>query len=579
MPHFTNQDIATLLSNIGDLLDLKGENRFKIQAYHKAAENINQINQSLFDLWQSGADLTTLPGIGRAIADKLDELFSTGQLGFWERLAAEVPVSLLEVLTIPDVGPALTRTMWQELNITTVAEVRTAAQAGRLRHLPRMGAKSEARILANIERLQDRDEARRFHLGLAWPLAERLLAALQDLPGVQQVSYIGSLRRGRETVGDIDFLVAAKNPEPAREAFIHFPEVAAVTLVTANKAVVQFANGLEGELFWVDPARWGTALLCATGSKSHYAKLQELAQDQGYTLDFQALTRQSDGQQILFDTETALYEFLGLAFIPPYLREHLGEITTAQHNALPSLLTIGDIKGEVHCHSTWSDGSHPIEAMARAALARGYQYLAITDHSRSLGVANGLSIERLRQQRQEIEAVRARLPGIRLWHGTEMEVKADGSLDYPDEVLAELDFVVASVHSNLRQNQDTLTRRALAAINNPHVKLLAHPTGRLLTRRPGGDFDLAAICRAAAATGTMLEINAAPERLDLGDVHVRQAIEMGVKLIINCDAHSVNDFDNLHFGVTTACRGWATAADVANTRPVAEFAQLVNGRL
>jgi DNA polymerase (family 10) len=264
-----------------------------------------------------------------------------------------------------------------------------------------------------------------------------------------------------------------------------------------------------------------------------------------------------------------------LAYIPPYLREDRGEIGAAQRHELPTPLTVGDIKGEVHCHSTWSDGAAGIEEMARVALARGYQYLAITDHSQSLGVANGLTVERLRQQRQEIEAVQGRVPGIRLLSGTEMEVKADGSLDYPDEVLAELDFVVASIHTGLRQDRETLTRRALAAIRNPYVKLLGHPTGRLLPQRPPGDFDLEAVFQAAAETGTMLELNAAPERLDLSDAHVRRAIELGVKLVINCDAHHPADFDNLHFGVATACRGWARAEDVANTRPLEEFLTLV----
>ncbi len=575
MPHLSNQQVAAMFSNIGSLLDVKGENRFKILAYYKAADGISHLDQSLYDLWESGADLTALPGVGRAIADKIDELFTTGKLGFWERLTTEVPASLLEVLDIPDVGPSLARTMWQEMGLTTVAEVKAAAHAGKLRSLPRMGAKKEARILANIETLEDR-ETGRYHLGVAWPLAQRILTTLQNIPGVLQVEPIGSLRRGRETVGDIDFLVATENPDPVRNAFTNFPDVVAVTLRTDSKAVVQFSNGLEGELFWVDPVRWGTALVCATGSKLHYTKLRELAQDQGYKLDFYALTREQDGEQFLFDHEAALYEFLGLRYIPPYLREHLGEITAAQHNALPSLLSVNDIKGQVHCHSTWSDGAHTIEEMARAALARGYQYLGITDHSRSLGIANGLSIERLWQQREEIKVVQARMPGIRLWHGTEMEVKSDGSLDYPDEVLAELDFVVASVHTGLRQDRNALTRRALNAIRNPHVNVLAHPTGRLLTQRPGGDFDMEAIFRGAAETGTLLEVNAAPERLDLCDSHVRRAIGMGVKLVVNSDAHHVDDFDNLDFGVATACRGWATKDDIANTRTLDEFEKLVN---
>ncbi len=575
MSRFTNREVAALLANIGDLLEIKGENRFKVIAYRKAADNIAHLGTDLFDLWQAGQNLKNIEGIGQAIADKIDELFRTGRLGFWQKLTAEVPESLVEVLAIPDVGPKLARTMWQELGLTTVAEVKAAAEQGQLRQLPRMGAKSEARILASIEALARR-QTDRVHLGVAWPLARRVVAALKELPEVLKIEPAGSLRRMRETIGDLDFLVATDNPTPIMAAFQSLPDVEAVIAAGETKTSVRFKNGQQADLRCLEPSRWGTALQYFTGSQSHNVKLRELAQKKGFSLNEYALTREPDGQTFLFDHEAELYQFLGLAYIPPYLREDRGEFEAALKDELPQLLTAGDIKGEVHCHSTWSDGVGSIEEMARAALARGYQYLAIADHSQSLGVANGLSVERLRQQRQEINQVQARLPGIRLWRGTEMEVKADGSLDFPDEVLAELDFVVASIHTGLRQDRDTLTRRALAAIRNPHVKLLGHPTGRLITRREAGDFDMEAIFQAAAETGTMLEINAAPDRLDLKDTHVRRAIEWGVKLVINCDAHHPAEFNNLHFGVATACRGWATAEDIANTRPVEEFEAMVS---
>jgi len=574
MPRFTNQEVAKLFANIGDLLEIKGENRFKIIAYRKAADNIANLGQDLYSLWESGQNLKEIEGIGQAIADKIDELFSTGQLGFWDRLTAEVPESLTEVLTIPDVGPKLAKTMWQELDLTTVAGVKAAAEQGRLRELPRMGAKKEARILASIEALSRR-ETDRVHLGIAWPLAQRVLAALNGLPEALKVEVAGSLRRWRETIGDLDFLIATENPAPVMAVFKALPDVAEVIAAGETKTSIRFSNGLQADLRCLEPLRWGTALQYFTGSQAHNVKLRELAQKQGYSLNEYALTRERDNEKLLFDNEAELYQFLELAYIPPQLREDRGEIEAARRNELPVPLTVEDIKGEVHCHSTWSDGAASIEEMARTALARGYEYLAITDHSQSLGIANGLSVERLRQQWREIKTVQDRLPGIRLWHGTELEVKADGSLDYPDEVLAELDFVVASIHTGLRQDRDTLTRRALTAIRNPHVKLLGHPTGRLLTRRVEGDFDMEAIFQAAAETGTMLEINAAPERLDLRDVHVRRATELGIKLIINCDAHHPNDFDNLRFGVATACRGWATAEDIANTRPIEEFLALL----
>ena len=570
MPRTTNREVAQLLTNIGDLLEIKGENRFKIIAYRKAADNISDQGQELYDLWEKGENLKNIEGIGQAIADKVSELFETGKLGFWEKLIAEVPESLTEVLAIPDVGPKLAKQMWQELGLTTVAEVKAAAQAGQLRGLPRMGEKSEARILASIAALERR-VTDRVHLGVAWPLAMRVFEALQALPETQKIEVAGSLRRMRETIGDLDFLVATEQPGPIMTAFRGMPEVEEVIGAGETKSSVRFRNGLQADLRTLEPQRWGTALQYFSGSKNHTVKVRELAQKLGYSLNEYSLTRESDGEDLYFDNEPALYEFLGLRYIPPYLREDWGEFEAARADKLPAGLTVKDIKGEVHCHSTWSDGAHSIEEMARAALARGYEYLVISDHSQSLGVANGLTPERLRQQRQEIEAVRSRVPGLRLLQGTEMEVKADGSLDFPDEVLAELDFVVASVHTGLRQDRETLTRRALAAINNPYVKLLGHPTGRLLPNREPGDFDMEAIFQAAAQTGTMLEINASPERLDLNAAHVRRAIECGVTLMINCDAHHTDGFNNLHFGVATACRGWAKAADIANTRPWAEL--------
>lgn len=573
MPRFSNRDVAKRFADIGDLLEIKGENRFKVIAYRNAADHLENLSFDLYDFWESDSDLRQIEGIGQAISDKIGELFSTGKLGFWDKLAAELPPSLVEVLAIPDVGPKLAKAMWEELGLTTVAEVKAAAQEGKLQKLPRMGAKSEARILASIEALERR-ETGRVHLGLAWPLAMRVVAALKALPEVSQIEPAGSLRRMRETIGDLDFVVATAQPAPVMAVFKKLAEVEEVIAAGETKTSVRFRNGMQADLRCVLPQQWGAALQYFTGSKNYNVKIRELAQKKGYSLNEYALTRESDGEPLLFADEAALYDFLGLPYIPPYLREDRGEIEAAFKNKLPAGLAVGDIKGEVHCHSTWSDGAHSIEEMARAALARGYQYLAITDHSQSLGVASGLTAERLQQQRREIEQVQARVPGIRLWQGSEVEVRADGTLDFPDDVLAQLDYVVASVHTGLRQDRDTLTRRALGAIRNPYVKQLAHPTGRLLPRREGGDFDMDALMRAAAETGTFLEINAAPERLDLRDSHARRAIELGVKLIINCDAHHVEDFDHLHFGVVTACRGWASAENVVNTRPLDEFMTL-----
>lgn len=573
MPRFNNQQVAKLFADIGDLLEIKGENRFKVLAYRNAADHIENLSFDLYDYWESGGDLRQIEGIGQAISEKIGEKFKTGKLGFWDKLTAEIPPALVEVLTIPDVGPKMAKAMWEQLGITTVAEVKAAAQEGKLQNLPRMGAKSAARILASIEAVERR-ETGRVHLGVAWPLAMRVMTALEALPEVIQIELAGSLRRMRETIGDLDFVASTEQPGPIMAVFRNLPEVEEVILAGDTKTSVRFRNGMQADLRCVTPQQWGAALNYFIGSKNHNVKIRELAQKKGYSLNEYALTRVSDGEPLLFADEAALYEFFGLRYIPPYLREDRGEIEAAFKNKLPAGLAVGDIKGEVHCHSTWSDGRNSIEEMARAALARGYQYLAITDHSQSLGVASGLSAERLAQQRREIDEVQSRVPAIRLWQGSEVEVRADGTLDFPDEVLAQLDYVVASVHTGLRQDRDTLTRRALGAIRNPYVKQLAHPTGRLLPRREGGDFDLEQVIQAAAETGTFLEINASPERLDLPDTHVRRAIELGVRLIINCDAHHVDDFNNLQFGVATACRGWASSENIANTRPLDEFVGL-----
>lgn len=574
MSRRTNQDVATLLTNISTLLKVKGESRFKVIAYQRAAENITNLGQDLFDVWQAG-ELKQIDGIGPAIADKIDELFTTGKLGFWGTLIEEVPVGLIELLEIPDVGPKLTKQVWQELGITTVAELKDAAEHNRLQQLPRMGKKKEARILANIKAWEQR-ATDRVHLGVAWPLAQQILAALQDLPATHKVELAGSLRRMRESIGDLDILVATDQAGPVMAAFKELPNIDQLVATGDTKTSIRFTNGLQADLRCVAPERWGTALQYFTGSQNHNVRLRELAQKKGFSLNEYALTRQDDGQELLFAEETELYDFLGLAYIPPYLREDWGELEAARNGDLPVGLTVRQIKGEVHCHSTWSDGKNSIAEMAQAAVDQGYEYLAITDHSQSLGVANGVTVDQLPDQKAEIEHVREQFPELHLWHGIELEIRADGSLDYPDEVLADLDFVVASVHTGLRhQDRQTLTQRAIGAMQNPHVKLLAHPTGRLIGRREGGDFDMEAIFQAALETGTMLEINANPNRLDLRPAHVRRAVELGVKLIINCDAHRARHFQNNLFGVATANRGWATADDIANTRSATEFATML----
>jgi len=557
-----NQEVAEVFAAMADILAIQGGNYHRIMAYRRAAENVATLGRPLEEVWRAG-ELEAIPGIGKTLAAKIDELMRTGRLGAYEKLKAQVPPGVVEMLQVPDVGPRKAALFWQELGITSIEALERAAREGRLRGLKGMGAKSEAKVLAGVEALKRRTG--RTSLGVAWPLAHSMLDALRQVPGVVQAAPAGSLRRVRETVGDLDLLVAAENPEPVMACFRELDQVAEVLLSGPTKTSIRTHDGLQVDLRVLEPARWGTALQYFTGSQAHNIHLRGLALDRGLSLSEYRLKRE-DGSEILCATEEEVYAALGLPLIPPELREDRGEIEAALEDNLPDLIELDDLKGDLHFHTTWSDGHQSLLEMARAAQARGLKYGVVADHSHSLGVAQGLTADDLRRQRAEIEEVNRKMGGtFRLLAGTEVEVLSDGTLDFPDEVLAELDLVVAAVHSGLRQGREQVMARTLAAIRNSHVDIIAHPTGRLIGEREGADLDMELIFRAAAETGTALEVNAYPRRLDLRDVHVRRAIELGVKLAISSDAHDVNGFGVLPFGVATARRGWATAGDVINT--------------
>ena len=564
MSEMTNQHIAATFRLIADLLEIKGEVIYKILAYRKAADSLDNLGQNIQTIWQEGK-LTQIDGVGKAIAEKIEELLTTGSLGFLERLSAEVPPSLVDLLQVPDLGPKKVAFFWKQLGITNLAELEAAARAGKLRHLPGMGEKSESRIIAGIESLARRST--RIPIGRAWPFAQELLAFLRAVPGVQAVELGGSLRRMRAMVGDVDILAAAEDLQAVVTAFVTRPDVARILGRGETKASVEFTHGIQAQLWVHPPAHWGTALQYATGSKDHNVRLRELALKQGLSLSEHALTR-SDGSEIHCATEEAVYAALGIPWIPPELREDRGEVQAALAGKLPRLVEVGDIRAELHSHTTWSDGKLTILELARAALARGLKVLAISDHSHSLGVVRGMTPQDVTQQRQEIQAVQTELgDSIRLLQGVEVEILADGSLDYPDEVLAGLDIVTASLHSSLRQPREKVTERLLLAIRNPHVDIIGHPTGRLLPNREGADLDMDAVLSAAQQSGVALEINAHPARLDLEDIYARRAIEMGIRLAINTDAHSQSDLELLHFGVATARRAWVEPQHVLNTWP------------
>jgi len=562
-----NRQVADIFSAMADMLDIQGANYHRIMAYRRAAENIAALGRPLEEAWREG-QLTSLPGIGSTLASKIDELMRTGELEAYRDLQSEIPQGVVAMLHISGVGPKSAARFWKELGITTVAALEHAAQAGRLRNLHGFGAKSEQNVLDGIALF--RRHTGRTRLGTAWPLAQKILAVLREVPGVVQAAPAGSLRRMRETVGDLDLLVASRDPQPVMNRFTRIPEVEEVILSGPTKTSIRTQEGFQIDLRVLEPARWGTALQYFTGSQAHNIRLRGLALDHGLSLSEYAFKREDAGtepEEILCASEEEVYAAVGLPLIPPELREDRGEIKAALQGRLPNLIALDDLKGDFQFHTTASDGRSSLLEMAKSALASGLSYALITDHTHGLGVTGGLTVERLREQRKEIEAVNEQLAGrFRVLAGIEVEVHSDGSLDLPDDTLAELDLVVAAVHTGLRQDREQITGRMVAAIRHPHVDIIAHPTGRLIGEREGADLDMEAVFHAAAETGIALEINANPARLDLKDVHVRRAIELGVKLVISSDAHTVGAFADLRFGVATARRGWATAGDILNTR-------------
>lgn len=557
----TNATIAGVFQTIADLLEIKGENIYKILAYRKAADSLTSLGRDIHEVWKAG-ELQSVPGVGKAIAEKIDELLSTGRLQFFENLTEEIPPSLIELLQVPEIGPKKAALFWKQANIITLEQLEDAARAGRLRVLPGIGEKTEARILQGIDRLKRRSN--RTPLGQAYPLADEIVKWLRGRPHVKAAELAGSLRRMRATIGDIDLVAATDHPGEVMQTFVDSHFVEKVVMQGDVKSSVELRNGMSAQL-WLHPLEeWGTALQYATGSKDHSVRLRELAQARGYSLSDHSLLK-PDGGAILFATEDELYAFFGMPWIPPELREDQGEIQAALNHHLPELIRRNDLITELHCHSTWSDGQVPIRAMAEGAIARGYKVLAITDHSGGLGVAGGMKIPDVQKQREEIDAVQSELGDrLRLLQGAEVEIHSDGNLDYPDDVLARLDVVVASIHSGLRQPRETITARLVKAMHNPNVDIIGHPTGRLIPDREGADLDMELVLTEAKSSGVALEINAHPSRLDLEDIYARRAVEMGIPLSINTDAHHPDQLDLVFYGVATARRGWVKATDVIN---------------
>jgi DNA polymerase (family 10) len=557
-----NAAIAQVFQNMAELLELKEENPFKIRAYQKAARTIESLPVELEQLMKEGR-LREIPGVGEAIANKITELLTTGKLEVYEKLRAESPPGVITLMAIPGIGPKTALRLSKELGISTVDELEKAIVEGKVASLYRLGDKTAENILRHIQALRRKDT--RIPLGQALPLAEEIVSTLKKYPGVKNMVAAGSLRRFKETIGDIDIMGTADDPESVIQAFVRLPQVQEVLAKGSTKASVIVKSGLQVDLRMVEHDSFGSLLQHFTGSKEHNVALRERALKQGLSLSEYGITVVKTGKMEKFDNEEDFYKRLGLQYIPPELRENRNEIELAERGALPRLVELSDIKGDFHVHTEWSDGHDSIEAMAAAAQAKGYKYLAITDHSAGRGIAHGLNEERLRQQIAEIKALDKRLKGIRLFTGIEVDIRADGTLDYPDRLLSEIDVVVAAVHSSMGQDRNKMTMRLIRALENPHVDILAHPTCRLLGEREPIDVDLEEVFRVALSTNTALEINAMPDRLDLKDIHVLRAKELGVKLVIGTDAHSAEQLELMRFGVGVARRGWCEAGDIINT--------------
>lgn len=568
----TNIEIAAILYEVADLLEIKGV-RFKPQAYRRAAQAIETLPEDIADVAREG-DLDEVPGVGKSIAEKIREIVETGNLEYLASLREELPEGVQYLTRLPGIGPKKAIALSRELGVRTVDDLEAKALAGRIRDLPGFGEKTEANILASI-RVSKTAQERRL-LGYILPVAREIERRLASLPAVGQVSLAGSIRRRKETIGDVDILATSSDPGGVMEVFVTLPGVERVLVRGTTKTSVVLATGIQVDLRVVEEGHFGAALQYFTGSKEHNIALRKLAIARNWRLNEYGLVDLASGRTIAGEDEAGVYRALGLAWIEPELREDRGEIEAARAGTLPTLVGYDAIRGDLHVHTTWSEGAHSVEEMADAARALGYEYIAICDHAESLHIARGLSPERLADQMREIERInRAADDGFTLLAGTECNIGMDGRIDLPDSVLGDLDVVVASVHSGFKQTEKEMTDRVIAAMGNDHVDIIGHPTGRILLSREPYRIDLAAVFDAAASLGVSMEINAFPGRLDLSDVNARSAREHGVRFSLGSDAHNRENLRYMEFGVATARRGWLTGGDIINTRPLSGLRRLL----
>jgi len=562
-----NSEVARVLYEIADYLELQGV-AFKPQAYRRAASAIESLDRNISEFHSAGT-LRDIPGVGEAIADKITELVTTGKLSYMEKLRAETPPGLLDLLAVPDIGPKKAMLLFKELGIKSVDDLKKAIFDHRLQGLKGFGAKTEERILQGIRVVESRGG--RALIGSAYETSTAIIGRIRERHPDIKISMAGSLRRMKETIGDIDILVASGEPVAVMDTFVSMDGVEETVAKGETKSSVRLKTGIQVDLRVVPAGSWGAALQYFTGSKEHNVEIRKLAISKGMKISEYGLFERDSGKEIAAMDEGEVYNKLGLQFIPPELREDRGEIEAAARNSLPELIGYDELKGDLHCHTEWSDASGTIEEVWREAKKMGYEYVAITDHSQSLKIASGLSEGRLLEQIKEVKNIRERLGPPWLFAGSEVDVLGDGSLDFPRNVLDELDFAVMSVHSKFKMDEKAMTGRILAGLGDEKVKVFAHPTGRLIGQRVPYTFDFEKVVESAKDAGIALEINSFPDRLDLSDVNVRRSIEIGAKISIDSDAHSPEQMELVRYGVATARRGWASKSDIINAMPLSSL--------
>jgi DNA polymerase (family 10) len=567
-----NQRVARIFEEIADLLEIKGENPFRIRAYRKAVLSIETLTEDLKNLIEERR-LEKIPGIGKDLAQKIEEIVKTGTVEQLEKLRKEIPPSLIELLSVPGLGPKTAKVIYDNLKIKSIDELERMAKEHKLQKLPGIKEKTEENIIKGIEILRAGRERKR--LDQAISIARSFINELKNVPGVENISEAGSVRRRKETIKDIDILITSSNPSYIMDRFVSNPMVWEVISKGETRSSIRTRELMQVDLRIVEPDSFGSALAYFTGSKEHNIRLRDIAKGRGLKLNEYGIFSEKNGEKIGGKEENDVYRILELQYVPPELREDRGEVEAAKEGKIPKLVELKEIKGDFHIHSKWSDGGNSIEEIVKNAIKKGYEFVAITDHSKSLGVAKGLNEERLKAQREEIEKLREKYPQINILHGVEVDVRRDGTLDFSDDILSNLDIVIAAIHTGFKQDKDTITERIISAMENPYVHVIAHPSGRLIGEREPYDVDIEKILEYAKITGTILEINAFPQRLDLRDIYCKRAKELNLIVAIGTDAHRLSQLEYMEFGVWVARRGWLERENVLNTYPWEEIKKVI----